>query len=67
LTRDDILRTLDELREDLKAHPEEWENQTLDDYLEGMRAWLEASRRTQEDAPSWELIANLLHAGRAYE
>jgi hypothetical protein len=65
MRRSDILRKLDELREDLKAHPDEWENPTLDDYLEGMRAWLADSSGNEE--PSWELFARILDAGRSYE
>ena len=65
--REDVLRALDELMQDLRHNSEEWENPTLERYLEAMRAWLEDSGRKADEPPSWELIVRMLNAGKIYE
>ena len=72
-TREDLIAFLTELQRDLK-HPDEWENPSLDRYLEAMTGWLEDlegfflnRREPMPAAPDWRLVARLLYAGRSYE
>lgn len=66
-TRQDVLTTLDALLDDLHQNPDDWENPTLERYLEAMRAWLESWGNKHDPAPSWELICTLLEAAKIYE
>ncbi len=43
-----------------------WENTTIEDFLESMRAWLDDQNSFPEE-PSWELFAATLEAGKTYE
>lgn len=63
-----------QLREDLLKKPEEWENPTLDRFLEAMAAWVSASdglfRNIGEPYPedvNWSFFAAVLLAARVYE
>ncbi|MCY7346275.1 MAG: hypothetical protein LH614_08665 [Pyrinomonadaceae bacterium] len=42
----------------------DWENQTIEQFLDGAVSWLEASGR--EDI-SWKLMAEFLYCGKIYE
>jgi hypothetical protein len=73
-TREDFVAFLHELRGDLRAHPEAWENATLDAYLEAMAAWTEDADgyyaregSSMPRQPSWKLIAEILLAATCYE
>lgn len=66
-TREDAVRTLNDLLADLRRNPEGWENPTLDRFLEAMAAWLDSGRVRMVDQPSWDLICELLEAGKIYE
>ncbi len=66
-TREDVVNTLDALHADLRANPDGWENQSLDRFLEAMSAWLDSSRLRKVNEPSWELICDMLQAGKIYE
>jgi hypothetical protein len=50
-----FLTFMRELLEDLRSHPRDWENLTLDGYLEAMAAWTEAmcERRNDPIDPRW--------------
>ena len=52
------------LIEDKKNLPENWENSTVEDYLESASRWLEDSGR---DDVSWKLMAEFLYCGKIYE
>ena len=67
MNRDDVIKTIDELASDLVSNPDGWENPTLDRFLDAMQAWLEDSKREENEKPSWELMINMLRAGRNYE
>ena len=41
-TKKDLVAFIHELREDLKNNLEDWENLSLDSYLEAMAAWIGA-------------------------
>ncbi|TCJ22722.1 DUF7660 family protein [Nocardioides jejuensis] len=69
-TRDDlgefILRVLDDLRGGGSA---EWENNTLERFLDGMSAFTLARvvERAGQDEPSWQLFAEIIAAATGYE
>lgn len=66
-TREDAVRTLEGLIASLNAHPDEWENPTLERYLDAMAAWLDSARVRQMQEPSWELFCQALEAAKVYE
>ena len=66
-TKEEVIKTLQSLHSDLHQNPEEWENPTLDRYLEAMAAWLDSARMREIREPSWDLICDLLEAGKIYE
>lgn len=43
-----------------------WENTSIEDFLESMRAWLLDQKNFPKE-PSWELFAAALEAGKTYE
>ncbi len=63
------------LREDLIASPMDWENVTLDSFLEALSAYAEdvpgylnnAKVSLSADAPSWQLFALILGGASRYE
>lgn len=74
-TRNDFAKLLDLLHKDYIANSEEWENTSLEMYLEAMAAWLKDSEKyyahrgelTNLDQPSWRVLADALLAARVYE
>ncbi|GGM45862.1 hypothetical protein GCM10012275_16080 [Longimycelium tulufanense] len=73
-TRQDLAELLGLLAQDCAQHGDEWENPTLERYLEAMAAWVASMaslyrNRGQEppESPSWELCARMLLAARNYE
>lgn len=66
---------LHELRNDLKNYRDEWENWSLDDYLESIGAFLEDVNPTHPDTKSesslgteaWQMMAMIFLAGKYYE
>jgi hypothetical protein len=62
-----------ELEANLKSQPNEWENPTLERFLNALGAWVEGFRLGVNvpalfDQPeAWSLAANLLSAGRIHE
>jgi uncharacterized protein (DUF1810 family) len=73
-SKGDFVRFVEELRADLAKNPDEWENPTLDRFLEAMAAWVTASdnfyRNTGRPVPdnvSWRFFAEALAAARTYE
>ena len=72
--RDDLASFLDDLRANLRQHRTEWENATLEDYLEAAAAWVrdmdgyfEGQGRELPQDPDWSLIAQLFLAAKMYE
>jgi hypothetical protein len=70
----DFIRFVESLRADLAEKPSEWENPTLDRFLEAMAAWVAASdhyflnsKRPIPDTVSWRFLAEALAAARSYE
>jgi hypothetical protein len=73
-TREDLARFLNLLLEDLMSPNSEWENPTLDSYLEALAAVVDGldARFANlgmklPDEPSWQLVADVLLAARTYE
>lgn len=74
VTLADVQRVVHEMHADLLAHPDEWENPTLDRYLDALAATLDAleslhvNRGEQlPDQPTWRLAAELLVKASGYE
>jgi hypothetical protein len=63
-TRMDLVKFICLLRDDLKADPSSWENDTLDSFLDAMASWVEGMNQLyknlgmefSEDQP-WNLFA----------
>lgn len=73
-SRSQLVTFVRDLREQLRDHPERWENRDLDTYLEALAAWaedmdgyFEGRGEPVPDSPSWSLIAQLLKAASIYE
>lgn len=66
-TKADVVQTLNTLHADLRNNPEKWGNPSLDQFLDAMSAWLDSARLRTVDEPSWELICEMLEAGKIYE
>jgi hypothetical protein len=63
-----VLTVIKQLREELlEAHTEDWENPTLEQFLEAMHAWLETMGPRIEGRPSWKFLEVLLGAAKIYE
>lgn len=72
-SRDDFIAFVRDLVKDLQDHPENWENGTLDRYLDTVAAWTEDMEGVFENigkpvpSPSWNLFAAILMAATMYE
>lgn len=65
-TKNDLVVFLRALRHDLNTHPNEWENLTLEMFLEAMESWTEDTDSLPA-SPEWKSFANILLAGKLYE
>ena len=72
--REDLVRFLAALREDLKSKPETWENTDLESFLEAMQSWVNAMEgyyknhgRVMPNPPTWQMFADILMGARVYE
>jgi hypothetical protein len=73
-TRDGLAEFIGDLLRDLSQRPENWENPTLDRYLEALSAWVsdmpgwfEGQGMSEPTEPSWTLVAQMLLAASIYE
>lgn len=68
-SKNDLIQFIKALRHDLLVNPEEWENQTLDGFLEAMESWMEDTidRGYLADKPEWKSFAAILYMGKIYE
>ena len=73
-TREDFIQFLQELLRDLRTAPEQWENATLEDFLEAMAAWGEDADGycanqdiTVPQQASWKTLGEMLLAAKIYE
>ena len=70
----DLAQIVQQMLSDLRAHPDEWENPTLDRFLDALAASLEglpglyANRGEQfPHAPTWKMFAGVLVTASGYE
>ena len=73
-SREDFAQFVNALRSDLIAEPENWQNLTLEMYLDAISAWTQVMDRVYANLgksmpvePSWETFAQILLAGKIYE
>ncbi len=72
-TRDDFVRFVRELRNDLKDHPTEWANRDLAMYFDALAAWvadMDGNFEHKAESPAtvdWKLFAQILLAAKVYE
>lgn len=73
-TKQELIVFIKSLRDDFKHDKENWQNLTLEAYLESMEAWLNDSGdrpmntgKKIEELSKWELVATILYAGKIYE
>jgi hypothetical protein len=73
-TRQEFVAFVRELLHNLQASPGEWENPTLESYLEALAAWVEDcdgfyANRGEEvpREPSWKTLGEVLLAAKQYE
>jgi hypothetical protein len=69
----DLIAVVTSLRSELIERPEEWENATLEHFLDAMAAWLSAFPQSYVNTgeavpnPDWRFVADVLRAARVYE
>lgn len=73
-TRHDLVALIQALRSELAASPDEWENVTLERFLDALASWTEdmdaVLSRTGEPvptAPTWRTFGQMLLAASVYE
>ncbi|WP_205297923.1 hypothetical protein [Pantoea sp. Cy-639] len=73
-TREEFADFICELKDDLELNSGEWENPTLERFLDAMEAWVRAMsfyamNSGDEEAliPSWQTFAKILFASKIYE
>lgn len=73
-TREDFAQLLLDVLADLRKHPDGWENDTLEDFLEAWAAWVGSMPgwymnrgEPMPDLPDWKVLANMVMAARVYE
>jgi hypothetical protein len=73
-SKEDLADFIEAMREDLLKDPTQWENATLDRFLEAMAAWVRAMdnfyRNTGKqpiETPTWSVFADILLAAKMYE
>ncbi|RKN18959.1 hypothetical protein D7147_16290 [Micromonospora musae] len=70
----DLARVVDEMLNDLREHPADWENPTLERFLDALSATLDAlphlhanRGETLPDQPTWKTFAEALVMASGYE
>jgi hypothetical protein len=73
-SREELVDFIHALRADLLARPDEWENPTLERFLEALAAWTgsmdaayQNTGREVPDQPSWKVLGDMLMAAKMYE
>jgi hypothetical protein len=73
-SREDLAAFVGALRKDLKTNKEEWENPTLEMFLEAMEGWIGSmdgwysnKGEPPPESPTWQTFAHILHASKIYE
>jgi hypothetical protein len=69
----DLIAVVTALGSDLVAHRDQWENPTLEGFLQAMAAWLATFPQAYVNLgkavpqPDWQFVADVLRAARVYE
>lgn len=68
----DFLAFLDELNSSFLKNSEEWENRTIDEFLNAMQSWIEDYSSSEFNDIDWgkvdySLLARILYMGKIYE
>ncbi|WP_420551967.1 DUF7660 family protein [Tenacibaculum aiptasiae] len=75
MTRIEFINFLKEFRKDLKENKSDWENKTLEDFIEAMEAYTEdiqgyydnMKMNINADKPSWQNFKTILEGAKIYE
>ncbi len=70
--KEDFLVFLNDLIANRRENPEEWENTTIEYYLEAMASWIEDFSTSKYNDIDWENVdyvtmAKILYMGKIYE
>lgn len=65
-TREEFVRFVAAMRADLAENPSEWENATLDAYLDALGGYV-TDAQVREAEPMWRTFAKVLYSARRYE
>ncbi|RSK26281.1 hypothetical protein EJF36_05080 [Bacillus sp. HMF5848] len=65
-SKEDLVSFIDKLKNDFETNKTEWENLSLDDYLEAIKGWVEDTNSLPSN-PNWNTFAEILMAGKYYE
>ncbi|NBN79331.1 hypothetical protein GWI72_13725 [Microvirga tunisiensis] len=73
-TRDDFIEFIGALRRDLKSSPDDWQNTTLDGFLEALAAWVQDMDGYYQNNSlpvtlllNWKNVAEMMLAAKHYE
>lgn len=67
-SRQEVVGLLSEMLSELEQEGGvKWENNTLPRFLEAMCAWLTDAQFEDQSGVSWDLVKDLLIAGKVYE
>ncbi len=66
-TKDDLVKLIEEMTEELHSGNGDWENDTLVRYFDAMYAWITSSAVRRERDVSWDFLKRMLIAGKIYE
>jgi hypothetical protein len=65
---DAVLAAIGQLREELRqGRMHDWENPTLEQFLEAMQAWVATMGPRVGQKPSWKFVEAMLRAAKMYE
>lgn len=70
--KEDFLSFLAQLAADFRASPQEWEDRTVDQYLEAVQSWVEDFSTSEYNDIDWSrveysIMARILYMGKLYE
>jgi XTP/dITP diphosphohydrolase len=66
-TRSELVTFIANLRADLIAKPGDWENASLEPYLDALQSWIADTTSLDAAEPKWRSMAKALLAARSYE
>jgi hypothetical protein len=73
-SRQDLARFVLALKQDLIDHPDDWENVSLEGFLDALSAWIGSMHGyfknqglSEPDNPDWKLVGMMLLAASMYE